>query len=73
MTPGIITPIGDVPVIVILALLLGTAAMIVAIFLPHYRRMRTQQRIRKLPPPPIKQEVEPDLKLPRRGGGESGP
>jgi hypothetical protein len=66
------TPIGDVPFVVIAFLVLSTITLIVAIFLPHFRRLRMQQRIRKLPPPPIKQEVEPDLTLPRRRGPTGG-
>ncbi len=66
MTPAITTPIGDVPVIVVVALLMGVAALLVALFAPWYRRWRTHQRIRNLPPPPVKKEEEPDLRLPRR-------
>jgi len=67
--PGIVTPVGDIPPVVLVAFVAGIGALFTAVFLPHYRRIRMQQRIRKLPPPPIKKEVEPDLKLPRRGGG----
>ena len=73
MTLAISTPIGDVPAVVFFALVMGVVALVVAIFAPHYRRLRMQQRIRKLPPPPIKKEVEPDLRLPRRGGDDSPP
>ncbi len=73
MTLGLTTPIGDVPAVVLLALVMGVAAVVVAIAAPHYRRWRLQQRIRDLPPPPVKNEEEPDLRLPRRGGGGEPP
>ncbi|OHE78693.1 MAG: hypothetical protein A3G75_09400 [Verrucomicrobia bacterium RIFCSPLOWO2_12_FULL_64_8] len=66
LTHRISTPVGEVPVIAILAVALSVALTIIAGFWPRYRRAQQRRRIRNLPPPPVKNESEPDLRLPRR-------
>ena len=66
LTHHLSTPLGDIPLIAILVVALSVGLTIIAALLPSYRRAQERRRIRNLPPPPIKKDAEPDLRLPRR-------
>jgi hypothetical protein len=59
-----------VPVIVVAIFALVALFLAVLALWPWYERLRLRRHIRNLPPPPLKpEEIEPELKLPRRPPG----
>ena len=67
------TPLGDVPVVVAAIFALVVLFLLVLAVWPWYERLMLRRRIRNLPPPPIKKEIEIELKLPRRHPGDNPP
>lgn len=60
----------DLPLPAVLIAALAAAGIMTLVALPHARRMHQQRQWRKLPPPPkCVEEMEPELRLPRRGAG----